>query len=1171
MSSRELQDFFESSNVEDIDTIKHIRENERNFNTSLKYYYENEQDRKDIEKGGLNLSNKHRPWFSFVKQIGNKSIDVSGRSAFNDPVLYKPVLMNKYINKYFIEPFEINKRICPFKFSAKNRNTSEIYQLEPHQKFCGQFISNQTDFPGLLLYHGLGSGKTVTAIVIAESVKSKFIDDRGKIQEIEGREVTITKGRKVYCPVTILVPKDTIEQYKNEIIGQIQDGVIKSATSSCIIYSEDTQEEYKQVYVGSIDPTSSKFVCREIEKMKKIDLKLKELGDLLESEMTLYHEIGDLIKNNKGSKELHDKISELQQKITKLRKDITKLNKDKRKLSNDLNNKIQHVYFIVSFDTFINKLIKKNELKKKSYEASDYVINSVHDKNLMAESKKGDTYIGKLAHPDCFHSEKSLIIIDEVHKNSGENAMMYNALYNTLNIYCRNLINGEHTMKVVLLTATPVFDIPFQMAQAVNLMRPRIPFPRDQQEHDNLFIDKFKNEIKNKMLYKYLLSGYISYFKGGDPSAYPFRRNNIKLHVMSRFQYQTYKNYLIQELKTIKQDTSSERQHGFTSFDIDENDKKKPSGQFAKVIGSMLCVFDDDENTSISTENKSLSFGKELLELGKFSNNDVREKFSTHSAKLSWISDEIEKSCMNGEGPIYVHTGLVSRGIIPLVFYLMSIGFTFLNDYELGKTNIKKGSKTFGVWSPGAFDVLQKNGFFKGSISYSDYKSLLHSKINHPMNHDGSICKVVIGNIQEGISFLNVSKIFLVLPWWNDARNEQVIGRGIRFFSHGQLPQNRQYIDIYYNCNIFSNFPERKKQLHEEFINERIGTTWAGLDLSVCTFDQCMYTVSKNKHKLNVQFEIAAKESSIDYELNKEGNVSRLEEFVFKDIVNTKNEKVKEKIKNLYEELQEKKIFYNRSIDQYYLFDESNKKLSSVKMIYKYSKEESSGEESDGEESDGEESDGEGEIREKEEKIMSIWPFHKFENPVNLHDFKLRDLGNDINGKKMTSIIIDENIKSDLSNSATNDKNFTQLMEYAINNGEEKSAWDEINNLRLTNDAINIMVPLFKLQSSTDGISEIRKLAISVKDDKIWYSNKKLLSVKNEKIELVALLMSKIDKDKIIQRIKDTSERISKKITENDEKLLTSADDNDIKIFLTKFTGYELDNIYNSLKKKKKR
>jgi superfamily II DNA or RNA helicase len=39
-------------------------------------------------------------------------------------------------------------------------------ELEPYQKFVGQFINYRSPFSDILLFHGLGSGKTATAINI---------------------------------------------------------------------------------------------------------------------------------------------------------------------------------------------------------------------------------------------------------------------------------------------------------------------------------------------------------------------------------------------------------------------------------------------------------------------------------------------------------------------------------------------------------------------------------------------------------------------------------------------------------------------------------------------------------------------------------------------------------------------------------------------------------------------------------------------------------------------------------------------------------------------------------------------------------------------------------------------------------------------------------------------
>ena len=45
------------------------------------------------------------------------------------------------------------------------------FELAPHQMFVRNFLSFQTPYNSLLLYHGLGSGKTCSAIGISEDMR----------------------------------------------------------------------------------------------------------------------------------------------------------------------------------------------------------------------------------------------------------------------------------------------------------------------------------------------------------------------------------------------------------------------------------------------------------------------------------------------------------------------------------------------------------------------------------------------------------------------------------------------------------------------------------------------------------------------------------------------------------------------------------------------------------------------------------------------------------------------------------------------------------------------------------------------------------------------------------------------------------------------------------------
>jgi len=58
------------------------------------------------------------------------------------------------------------------KVSCDKRSTSDVFNLLTHQKIVRDYLNLYTPYRGLLLYHGLGSGKTCSSIAIAEGMKS---------------------------------------------------------------------------------------------------------------------------------------------------------------------------------------------------------------------------------------------------------------------------------------------------------------------------------------------------------------------------------------------------------------------------------------------------------------------------------------------------------------------------------------------------------------------------------------------------------------------------------------------------------------------------------------------------------------------------------------------------------------------------------------------------------------------------------------------------------------------------------------------------------------------------------------------------------------------------------------------------------------------------------------
>ena len=86
----------------------------------------------------------------------NFTSKISQRKEFYDTRYEKPVGS--------IE--EVSDKLCNAEF-----------ELAPHQMFVRNFLSFQTPYNGLLLYHGLGSGKTCSAISVSEEMRAYLKHD----------------------------------------------------------------------------------------------------------------------------------------------------------------------------------------------------------------------------------------------------------------------------------------------------------------------------------------------------------------------------------------------------------------------------------------------------------------------------------------------------------------------------------------------------------------------------------------------------------------------------------------------------------------------------------------------------------------------------------------------------------------------------------------------------------------------------------------------------------------------------------------------------------------------------------------------------------------------------------------------------------------------------------
>ena len=384
----------------------------------------------------------------------------------------------------------------------------------------------------------------------------------------------------------------------------------------------------------------------------------------------------------------------------------------------------------------------------------------------------------------------------------------YNTLYDMI-------YNAPDELRIVLLSATPMFDKPDEIALTMNLLRIPNELPTVR-EFYNTFVkivkssrnNKYYYKVKNMDLFKDAIRGYVSYFRGAPPFTFPEMSIRYVKCPMSDFQYQAYKN-------------------------VAKHEKRYDT----KKILEMLTVKDLPNNFYIGTRIVSnvVFPSKKINEKGfeLFKGKAITEDLHKYSPKFDRIMRKIER----GSGKIFIYSNFKEYGgIKSLVRVLEEFGYQ--NYLDAGE-----GRRRFATWTGDESALIKEE---------------IKTVYNNLNNLDGSKIKILIisPSGKEGLSLTAVQAVHVLDPYWNQSRIDQIIGRASRFCSHKDVPEEKRHVKVYI---YIATFPEYVDET-EESVDEHISY------------------IAEQKNKLVREFERALKESAIDCELNKNANVYKGEE-----------------------------------------------------------------------------------------------------------------------------------------------------------------------------------------------------------------------------------------------------------------------------------------------------
>lgn len=107
----------------------------------------------------------------------------------------------------------------------------------------------------------------------------------------------------------------------------------------------------------------------------------------------------------------------------------------------------------------------------------------------------------------------------------------------------------------------------------------------------------------------------------------------------------------------------------------------------------------------------------------------------------------------------------------------------------------------YSTWLKFGIDLIAEN-LKKLGIDYAIVSGAASKeermKIVKKYNEDKLPVMMITSAGAEGLDLKETSAVVILEPFWHQSRIEQVIGRGVRYKSHANLPEDKRYVDIYH-------------------------------------------------------------------------------------------------------------------------------------------------------------------------------------------------------------------------------------------------------------------------------------------------------------------------------------------------------------------------------------
>lgn len=466
------------------------------------------------------------------------------------------------------------------------------------------------------------------------------------------------------------------------------------------------------------------------------------------------------------------------------------------------------------------------------YEFMGYIQFQRYIEKIKSEDKSNPTNVLRL------EFEGRLVIVDEAHNlrdvpgetsddnidtAGGDEEVADSAAGKKLAPALSELLEVVHGMKLVLMTATPMYNNYREIIFLLNLLLKndkRIELSEAEIfKPSGEFVEGGEEKLGNAA------AAYISFMRGENPLSFPIRLFPTKLHG----------------------DRPVPKLESWPEL----NPKGDPTGDTTNVLklplvpvhyeGASLNAYAEISNLanlSVSSIDTMVQSGNWLYPVeGVAPEGRIRDAgfdacfrqtqggFLSTQEDFSWILAEnlgsvspkakfILDAVQGAKGVAFIYSRFIKSGALPLVLALEANGYTpYGKDTNLlrngiqapgGRQCAKCHRKEEGHKGAGHLFKPAKYILLTGRSSLSPNNSAMVAAARSDANKDGSLIKLIVGSqvASEGIDLKFVREIYVFDSWFHLNKMEQVLGRGVRTCSHALLDKKERNTTIYLLANV---------------------------------------------------------------------------------------------------------------------------------------------------------------------------------------------------------------------------------------------------------------------------------------------------------------------------------------------------------------------------------